>query len=102
MDHSIGSGFKHASQLRQVLSFNHSPVRKYFIARNAIVTAKTYFLREPAWGMRQGLRLVADFASILLFESEKLKKITAFMVGVAHGMSGKMGPIEKTWPNGVC
>jgi rhamnosyltransferase len=102
MDHSIGNGVKHASRLYQILSFNHSPTRKYFIARNAIVTAKTYFWQEPLWSMRQSCRLVADFVSILLFEREKLKKITAFMVGVAHGLTGKMGPIEKTWPDVTC
>ncbi len=102
MDHSIGLGVKHARRLSQSLSFNHSPARKYFIARNAIATAKAYFWREPVWSMRQILRLVSDFASILLFEREKLKKITAFMVGIAHGVTGKMGPIEKTWPDFAC
>lgn len=101
MNHSIGAGVGHASQLRQFLSFNHSPARKYFIARNTVATATAYFLQEPAWAMRQGWRLVSDFASILLFEREKRKKAKAFMVGVMHGFTGKMGPIEKTWPDGL-
>jgi rhamnosyltransferase len=100
MNHSIGTGVEHASRLRQFLSFNHSPRRKYFIARNTVATAMTYFFREPMWSMRQAWRLVSDFASILLFESEKRKKVTAFLVGIAHGLIGKMGPIEKAWPNG--
>lgn len=100
MSHSIGAHVENAGRLRQFLSFNHSPARKYFIARNTIATVKSYFLQEPMWSMRQGWRLLSDFASILLFESEKLKKATAFMVGVAHGIIGKMGPIEKAWPNG--
>lgn len=101
MSHSIGAHVENAGRLRQFLSFNHSPVRKYFIARNTIATVKSYFLQEPMWCMRQVWRLLSDFASILLFESEKLKKATAFMVGVAHGFTGKMGPIEKAWPNGA-
>lgn len=101
MDHSIGAAVKHTSPLRQFLSFNHSPVRKYFIARNTVATAKAYFFQEPVWGMRQGWRLLSDFASILLFEHEKWKKTKAFMVGVVHGIAGKMGPIEKTWPEGL-
>lgn len=100
MSHSIGAHVEKAGWLRQFMSFNHSPTRKYFIARNTIATVKSYFLQEPMWGMRQGWRLLSDFASILLFESEKLKKATAFMVGVAHGVTGKMGPIEKAWPSG--
>lgn len=100
MRHSIGAHVENAGRLRQFMSFDHTPARKYFIARNIIATIKLYFFLEPVWSMRQGVRLLSDFASILLFESDKLKKTTAFMVGIAHGLAGKMGPIEKTWPNG--
>lgn len=101
MSHSIGARVENAGRLRQFLSFNHSPARGYFIARNTIATAKSYFLQEPMWSIRQGCRLLFNFASILLLDSEKLKKTTAFMVGIAHGITGKMGSIEKAWPNGT-
>jgi rhamnosyltransferase len=100
MRHSIGAHVENAGRLRQFMSFDHAPARKYFIARNIIATIKSYFFREPVWSTRQVVRLLSDFASILLFESDKKKKTTAFMVGIAHGIAGKMGPIEKTWPNG--
>ena len=101
MSQRIGAQVENPSRLRQFMSFNHSPTRKYFIARNTVATAKSYFIQEPMWSMRQGWRLLSDFASIILFEREKLKKATAFIVGMTHGIAGKMGPIEKTWPNGV-
>ncbi len=99
MSHNIGAHVENASWLRRFLSFNHSPVRKYFIARNTIATVRIYALQEPTWSMRQAWRLLSDFASILIFESDKAKKATAFLVGVVHGVTGKMGPIEKTWPH---
>lgn len=99
MRHSIGVHVENAGWLRRFLSFNHSPVRKYFIARNTVVTVKEYMLQEPTWSLRQAWRLLSDFASILIFESEKLEKATAFMVGIVHGVAGKMGPIEETWPH---
>lgn len=101
MSQCIGSCVENASRLRRVMAFNHSPVRKYFIARNTVATVMSYFCQEPAWCVRQGLRLLSDFSSILLFEEDKIKKITAFIVGVAHGVAGKMGPIEESWPNGA-
>lgn len=101
MKHSIGAHVENAGRLRQFLSFEHPPVRKYFIARNTVATVKSYCIRESVWSMRQGARLLADFASILLFENEKSEKIKAFLVGVAHGVAGNMGPIEKVWPNGL-
>lgn len=100
MRHSIGAHVENASRLRQFMSFNHSPSRKYYIARNTVATVRSYLFQEPMWSMRQGWRLLSDFASILLFESEKLKKSIAFMVGIEHGITGKMGPIEKAWPSG--
>lgn len=99
MSHSIGAYVENAGWLRRLLSFNHSPVRKYFIARNTIATVKLYFLQEPAWSLRQVWRLLSDFASILIFESDKVEKATAFIVGIIHGVTGKMGSIEKTWPH---
>lgn len=100
MRHSIGAHVENASRLRQFMSFNHSPSRKYYIARNTVATVITYLFQEPMWSMRQGWRLLSDFASILLFEREKLKKSIAFMVGIEHGITGNMGPIEKAWPGG--
>jgi len=100
MEHNIGAHVVNASRLRQFMSFNHSPARKYFIARNTIATVKLYFFQEPLWSMRQGWRLLSDFASILLFENEKLKKAEAFMVGAIHGIIGRTGRIEEAWPNG--
>lgn len=99
MSQSIGAHIEHAGRLRRFLSFNHSPVRKYFIARNTVATVKKYMLQEPTWSLKQVWRLLSDFASILIFESEKMEKTTAFMVGIVHGVTGEMGPIEKTWPH---
>jgi rhamnosyltransferase len=100
MNHNIGAPVENGSRLRQFMSFSHSPTRKYYMARNIIATVKTYFFREPMWSFRQGWRLLSIVASILLFENEKLKEAVFFMVGVAHGITGKMGPIEQAWPNG--
>jgi len=100
MNHSIGPGVVRGNLLRQRLSLNHAPERKYFIARNSIVTARTYFFQEPIWSIRQGTQLMAILLSILIFEQDKLKQLKAIIVGIFHGIIGKMGPVEKAWPNG--
>lgn len=100
MMHSVGVHVEDSSRLRMFMSVNHSPTRKYYIARNTIATVKSYLFREPLWCMRQGGRLLSDFASILLFESEKSKRVVAFTVGLKHGITGKMGSIEKAWSCG--
>ncbi len=93
MSQFIGSKIEAKAWLSRFASFNHSPARKYYIARNTIVTAREYCLREPAWAARQGWRLLSDFVSILLFESEKYTKAKSFMRGILHGIAGKMGQL---------
>ncbi len=94
MSQSIGSGIVAGSMLSRFASFNHSPVRKYYIARNTLVTARDYFFDEPAWALRQMWRLLSDFISILLFEKGKFTKARAFLLGIIHGLGTKMGPMN--------
>lgn len=100
MSQSIGSERQKAGWLRRHISFDHSPVRKYYIARNSVANVQQYFFREPLWSMLQCLRLMADVMSIAFFETEKLKKLRAFARGISHGVAGKMGSIEMTCPDG--
>jgi len=96
MSQNIGSEKIGSSLFSHLMSFDHSPARKYYIARNVVVTMKTYCLGEPLWVLRQAMRLCQDFLSILLFEKRKISKIVAFGKGIWHGIAGRLGPIEKT------
>lgn len=101
MQHSIGNAVDRQRNFRLLLSYHHPPKRKYYISRNTVFTAIHYFSREPAWSIRQGWRMLSDLASIILLEDDKARKLRAFLTGMAHGIKGKMGPIEETWPNGT-
>ncbi len=100
MRHAIGGATCYPHWLAGLTAFNHSPVRKYYISRNCLVTIKHYLAREPAWCLRQVLRLMIEFASILLIEDHKRKKLAAFFTGLRHGIAGRMGPIQSAWPDG--
>ena len=75
----------------QMLAYNHPPIRCYYMARNTLVTLKSYFWREPVWGICQLLRLIAEFLSIVFFEGEKISKGSAFGRGIVDGLRNKMG-----------
>lgn len=94
MSHSIG---RSGSGGRLLLAFDHPPIRKYYMARNTLVTLKSYFWREPVWSLRQLARLMAEFLSIVLFERDKKNKGTAFGRGITDGLRNKMGRCE--WPD---
>jgi len=93
MGQYIGNRIEATAWWSKFASFNHSAIRKYYIARNTLVTARDYFFREPAWALRQIWRLLSDFGSILLFESNKYRKCNAFITGILDGLRNKMGPL---------
>ncbi|NOX76409.1 MAG: glycosyltransferase [Gammaproteobacteria bacterium] len=79
---------------KRVLVFDHPPIRKYYMARNTIVTLREYFMREPVWALRQVIRLVVELVSIVLFEKDKWNKGYAFCRGIVDGIKNKMGRSE--------
>lgn len=89
MSHTIGS----VDGGHRWLAFDHSPVRKYYIVRNTLVTVKQYFWREPTWCLRQLVRLMVEFASIVFFEGDKRKKIMAYFKGALDAVKNRMGPL---------
>ncbi|MBV1915880.1 MAG: glycosyltransferase [Pseudomonadales bacterium] len=68
----------------------HVPIRKYYIARNTIVTISTYWSHEKAWCLKQIFRLFIELFSVILFESNKRVKLEAILKGVIYGLKGRM------------
>lgn len=84
--------------LNRIRAFNHSPTRKYYIGRNITKTILNYWKIEPAWCIKQCGSLLQHFISILLFESNKPKKLLALITGIKHALQGRMGKLPSTWP----
>lgn len=74
---------------------NHPPVRKYYIARNTVVTVMAYWRREPEWCLRRLVRLLLGLGEMALLEDQGLGKVRAFAGGVVDGLRGRMGPCTR-------
>ena len=74
---------------------NHPPVRKYYIARNTVVTVAEYWRREPAWCLRRLVRLFLGLVEMALLEEHRLSKVRAFAGGVMDGLGLRMGPCQR-------
>lgn len=70
---------------------NHSPLRKYYIARNSLVTIAHYWRKEPGWCCRRALRLLLGLPLMVLLEQKRLVKFRAFCLGVTDWTHGRMG-----------
>jgi len=69
----------------------HPPLRRYYISRNSIRTTIDYFTFLPSVFLFCIRVLVHEVLSILLFESDKSKKLKAVFIGIKDGIFNNMG-----------
>lgn len=94
MAHSVGESGGVRMPWLGVLP-NHPPVRKYYIARNTVVTVKAYWRREPQWCLRRLARLLLGLGGMVFLEKQGFAKVRAFTSGIADGLRGRMGPCTR-------
>jgi rhamnosyltransferase len=96
MTHSVGTSGGAWVPLLGPLP-NHTPLRKYYITRNSIVTVWDYWRAEPAWCLRRLARLLLGLFSMAILERQRIAKIRAFAAGFQDGIRRRTGPCERTW-----
>lgn len=98
LDHSLGD-----YQIKTVLGkkigiSNHNYIRRYYIARNGLYTARKYFAFDPSFCMLIIQNLIYDFGRVLFFEKNKFLKIKAMVIGTWHWMINRYGEFGRnTW-----
>ena len=70
---------------------NHAPLRKYYVARNSLVTIAKYWRSEPDWCLRRLIRLFMGLVGMIILEKHGFAKARAFFAGVADYCRGNMG-----------
>lgn len=96
MDHSVGGLGGARLPLLGILP-NHPPLRKYYIARNTVVTVAKYWRREPGWCLRRSVRLLLGLLLMATLEKQRIAKVRAFAAGFMDGMRRRMGPCCREW-----
>ena len=96
MDHSVGSSGGARLPFLGILP-NHPPLRKYYIARNTVVTVVEYWRREPGWCLRRSVRLLLGLVLMATLEKQRLAKVRAFTAGFIDGVRRRMGPCWREW-----
>lgn len=76
---------------------NHPPLRKYYIARNTVVTISAYWRQEPEWCLRRLVRLILGLGHMAVLEKNRLAKVRAFTAGIADGIFRRLGPCRRKW-----
>lgn len=76
---------------------NHSPLRKYYVARNSVATITNYWRTEPAWCLRRMIRLFLGLLLMATLEQQRLTKLLAFSAGITDAIRHRMGPCRVRW-----
>jgi rhamnosyltransferase len=92
LDHSIGKRSKRRFWGVTLKPNFHSPLRRYYIARNGVRTALEFGCSRPVYLALIFARLCHEVLSILFAEDEKARKIMAMTYGLLHGFTARMGP----------
>jgi rhamnosyltransferase len=93
MSHSIGAITHHRMLWLNKWTFNHTPDRRYYIARNDTVMLREYgHYVMGLWALKSLGRCVRLCKRIALYEDMKIRKIMAVAQGWWHGIRGHMGP----------
>lgn len=74
--------------------YEHQPFRVYFMTRNSLLLARTYFAKQPRWVVR---RLVTEFESHVIrfvFGPARAKNLVAVIYGIRDAMLNRTGPIS--------
>jgi rhamnosyltransferase len=91
MRHAIGDRGEHSWFGHTVETSNHSPARRYYMGRNAVLVARQYLFTEPGWAVMRLWKLLKTVLLIVLFERHKGAKVRHLLRGVRHGLLGRSG-----------
>jgi rhamnosyltransferase len=72
---------------RIVTTTNHSPRRRYFLARNTMVLARRYWRTDRSWVWEKLRDLLRKTAYFLMFENRSLYKLIATCRGLYDGLT---------------
>lgn len=71
---------------RVLATTNHSPLRRYYNARNRILVYRQYWRLAPGWVARDLKSFFVETAKIALLEQQRRAKLVNVARGVCHGL----------------
>jgi rhamnosyltransferase len=93
MSHTIGAPTRHDLLGIAKWTTNHSPDRRYYMARNDTVMLREYGgYAFGSWALKSLSRRLRTCKRIMLYERSKARKIAAVSAGWWDGVRGRMGP----------
>lgn len=91
LEHNLGTPTQHRLMWKTFTTTNHSALRRYYNARNGIFIYREYLWSQPRWVLKHMKSYVKSVIVMLLFEHDRLAKVTMIGRGIWDGLLGKFG-----------
>lgn len=92
LENALGASSRHQLAGQSVVTTNHSPLRRYYIARNRLIVARDY-PDFPEYRRSQRYATIRELRNILLFEDRRTAKLEMTARGVWDYWRGRSGPL---------
>ena len=93
--HRVGAPSLHRFLNITCMVFNHSPVRRYYAARNRLRVYWRYFLSDPHWICHDAWSWFKEVIKLLLFEQDRRQKLAYITRGLWDAVLGRSGAYTK-------
>jgi rhamnosyltransferase len=93
MIHGMGFPTEHRLLGRKFGTSNHSPLRRYFVARNSVILVREYLRAEPQWLFWYLWTYAKSMVLICLFEDQRILKVKSTFRGFIDGILGRRSPV---------
>ncbi|ARU93083.1 glycosyltransferase family 2 protein [Tatumella citrea] len=93
--HKLGDQSKGSFLGRDVRPTNHNGIRRYYMIRNSIYLYKKYIREKPIWVIFDINNNIKMLIKLVLFEDQRLHKLSLMMQGLVDGIKNKMGKIPR-------
>lgn len=94
LNHNLGQKKRKIILGVDFVATNHSPFRRYYIARNSIYMYRKYAAKVPSWFIFDLIATLYNSVRIILCEKDRYKKVKFCIRGYLDGILGRMGKID--------
>ncbi|WP_270671149.1 glycosyltransferase family 2 protein [Aeromonas sp. QDB33] len=94
LNHNLGQKKRKIILGVDFVATNHSPFRRYYIARNSIYMYRKYAAKVPSWFIFDLIATLYNSVRIILCEKDRFKKVKFCVRGYLDGILGRMGKID--------
>jgi rhamnosyltransferase len=94
--HRLGELTTHPFLGKATQVFNHSPVRRYYAARNRLRVYRRYVFSDPVWLCLDAWGWFKQVIKLLLYEKDRGRKLACIAEGIWDALRGRSGKYRES------